>query len=119
VLFTVALAERLRGAGITVNCCHPGPVRTGFASADDTHGFYRFGMVLAQPFLIGPRSGAKPLVQLAADPSLAEVTGKYFARWPLSALPLLGCKPRRPSHVSPEGCSRLWEESEKLVASAG
>jgi NAD(P)-dependent dehydrogenase (short-subunit alcohol dehydrogenase family) len=118
VLFTVELAERLAGSGVTANCCHPGPVRTGFASADDTHGFYRLGMVLAQPFLIGPKSGAKPLVQLAADPGLADVSGKYFARWPMSALPFFGCKPRRPSHVNAERCDRLWAESEQMVASA-
>lgn len=117
VYFTIELAERLAGTGLTVNCCHPGPVRTGFASADDTHGFYRVGMTIAQPFLIGPRSGAKPLVQLAADPSLADITGKYFARWPLAAVPLFGSKPRSPSHVNAERCGRLWAESERLVAS--
>jgi NAD(P)-dependent dehydrogenase (short-subunit alcohol dehydrogenase family) len=118
VLFTVALAERLAGSGVTVNCCHPGPVRTGFGSADDTHGFQRTAMQIATPFLIGPRSGSVPLVVLATDPELASTTGKYFSRWPLSALPLGGVKAHKPSHVSPARAERLWVESEKLVAAA-
>ena len=38
ILFTRELARRLDGTGVTANCLHPGVVRTGFGSADDTRG---------------------------------------------------------------------------------
>jgi NAD(P)-dependent dehydrogenase (short-subunit alcohol dehydrogenase family) len=119
VLFTIELARRLDGTGVTVNCCHPGPVRTGFGSADDTSGMERFGMVLAQPFLIGARRGAAPLVHLAASPKVSGVTGKYFSRRPLAGLPGVRVSPHQVARAArePGAPERLWEESEKLVAS--
>jgi retinol dehydrogenase 14 len=117
VLHAVELARRLEGTGVTANACHPGPVRTGFGSAEDTRGYQRAAMVLARPFLIGPRSGARPLVHAAAAAELEGVSGRYLSRWPLSAAPGARVKPHRPSHVSAERARRLWEESERLIAS--
>jgi NAD(P)-dependent dehydrogenase (short-subunit alcohol dehydrogenase family) len=117
VLYTVELARRLEGTGVTVNCCHPGPVRTGFGSADDTTGFQRLAMVVATPFLVGPKSGARPLVELASRPDVAEVTGKYYSRWPMSAVPGARVAAHPPSHVSAERARLLWDESERLIAS--
>lgn len=118
VLYTLELARRLEGTGVTVNCCHPGPVRTGFGSADDTKGFQRFGMMIATPFMIGPKSGSRPLVELATRPDLAEVTGKYFSRWPMSVLPGARVSPHPPSHASPQLAQKLWERSEEMVTRA-
>ncbi len=67
VLFTVELAERLRGR-VSVNALHPGVVSTKLL----TEGF---GMT-------GPDSvadGAATSVMLALDPEYAHVTGQYFA----------------------------------------
>ncbi|MFI5293013.1 MAG: SDR family NAD(P)-dependent oxidoreductase, partial [Candidatus Limnocylindrales bacterium] len=36
VLFTMELADRLRGTGVTANCCCPGLVATGLAGTDNT-----------------------------------------------------------------------------------
>ncbi len=66
VLFTVELAERLRGR-VSVNALHPGVVSTKLL----TDGF---GMT-------GPDSvadGAATSVMLALDPEYAHVTGQYF-----------------------------------------
>ncbi len=67
VLFTVALAERLRGR-VAVNALHPGVVSTKLLQEG-------FGMT-------GPDSvadGAATSVMLALDPEYADVTGQYFA----------------------------------------
>lgn len=118
VLFTVELARRLDGTGVTANACHPGPVRSGFGRDTDLRGFERFGSTLSRPFLVGPARGAGPLVQLASDPALAGVTGGYFARWPLAYLPGRA-RQRPPARAArdADAARRLWEVSEQLVAS--
>jgi len=68
ILFTYELAERLHGSGITANCLHPGVIGTKLLKA----GFDMDGASLAE--------GAETSVFLAADDSLADVSGKYFVR---------------------------------------
>ena len=77
-------------------------------------------IALSQPFMIGPKRGAVPLVTLAAAPELAGITGKYFARWPLSGIPGAKVKPHRPSRAGRDAASarRLWDESERMIAGA-
>jgi len=113
ILFTMELAERLAGTGVTVNCCHPGAVRSGFASADDTHGVSHLGMRLARPFMIGPARGADPLVSLASSPRWEGVTGIYAVG---GYVP--GVHQHTPSKAArdPKAASMLWTESEQLVA---
>ena len=113
VLFTMELAERLAGTGVTATCCHPGGVRSEFGGAEDTRGLERLTMAVGRPFLVPPSRGAAPLVRLAADPDLEGVTGAYFTG---GYLP--GVHQRTPSRAArdPEAARRLWELSEDLVA---
>jgi NAD(P)-dependent dehydrogenase (short-subunit alcohol dehydrogenase family) len=67
VLFTVELAERLKGSGVTVNCLHPGVVATKLL---DTGWGWSNGLSAAQ--------GAALSVYLAASPAVEQVTGQYF-----------------------------------------
>jgi NAD(P)-dependent dehydrogenase (short-subunit alcohol dehydrogenase family) len=119
VLFTVELARRLDGTGVTANACHPGPVRSGFGRDTDTRGFDRLVSTLSQPFLVGPRRGADPLIQLAADPTLADVTGCYFTRRPLAYFPgrARAVAPARAARDE-QVAARLWAVSEDLVRKA-
>lgn len=112
VLFTMELARRLDPAIVTANCCHPGPVRTGWGAAEDTRGLERFVLMLSRPFLVSARRGAKPLVHLATSPAVEGVTGGYFVG---GYVP--GVHRHRPSRVArdPEAARRLWDESERLV----
>lgn len=112
VLFTMELAQRLVGTGVTATACHPGPVRTGFGSADDTSGFERIGLLVSRPFLVTASRGAEPLVYLAASPEVAGVTGAYF-----SGGYLPGVHQRSPSRAArdPQAARRLWELSDELV----
>jgi NAD(P)-dependent dehydrogenase (short-subunit alcohol dehydrogenase family) len=109
ILFTNELAGRLAGTGVTANCLHPGVVRTGFGSADDTRGVERVSMVLSAPFSIDAARGARTIVYLASSPEVAGRTGGYYVRG----------RERRPSKAArdPEAARQLWETSEALIAS--
>jgi NAD(P)-dependent dehydrogenase (short-subunit alcohol dehydrogenase family) len=111
ILFTMELARRLAGTGVTANALHPGAVASEFGSADDTRGLERVAMVLGRPFLISPERGARTVVYLASSSAVAGVTGGYFVR----------CRMHTPSRAArdPQAARRLWELSEQLLARAG
>lgn len=76
ILFTRELAKRLEGSGVTVNSLHPGVVNTELTRYVPGHQVLSF----IWPFLTKtPKSGAQTTLTCALDPSLANVTGKYFA----------------------------------------
>ncbi|MEH3062314.1 SDR family oxidoreductase [Methylobacterium sp. D53M] len=77
VLFTYALARRLRDSGIAVNAVHPGVVNTGFAK--NTGGLLGAAWALMRPLLITPEKGARTSLHVASDPGLDGVTGRYFS----------------------------------------
>ncbi|MDP4006794.1 SDR family oxidoreductase [Methylobacterium sp. NEAU K] len=78
VLFTYALARRLRADGITVNALHPGVINTGFAK--NTGGLFGTAWSLMRPFLTRPDKGAETSLHVASAPELDGVTGSYFSR---------------------------------------
>ncbi len=78
VLFTYELARRLEGTGVTVNCLHPGVVRTGFGK--DAGGLFAFGLRVIGPFMMSPEKAAGAAVYLASSPELESVTGKHFVK---------------------------------------
>jgi retinol dehydrogenase 12 len=105
VLLTYELAKRLEGTGITVNCLHPGVVRTGFGK--DMGGLFSIGVKLAGPFMMSPEKAAKALVYMATAPELEEVTGKHFAKG----------KEKESSKESHDqsAAARLWQVSTELT----
>jgi NAD(P)-dependent dehydrogenase (short-subunit alcohol dehydrogenase family) len=111
LLFTLELARRLPSSTVTANAAHPGPVRSSFGMDGDLTGFSAWGMRVVRPFEISPRRGAKTSIFLATSPEVADRTGMYWVR----------SKPGHPSRHARDGAAaaRLWEESEKLCASAG
>jgi len=58
VLFTYELARRLDGSGVTVNCVHPGVVRTNFGR-DDSGPVLRLNDAAGAPPSCAPPSGAR------------------------------------------------------------
>ena len=107
MLFTLELARRLEGTGVTANCLHPGTVRTGYGADGDARGFLSFGLKIASPFFLSPAKGARTSVYLASSPEVAGVSGEYFFK----------CKPRTPRKWArdPVAAQRLWQVSEDLV----
>ena len=77
ILFTMELARRLEGTGVTVNALHPGFTATGFAKNN--------GKVMATLVSIfaplvarSPAKGAETSIFLASSPNVEGMTGKYF-----------------------------------------
>ncbi len=78
VLFTYALARRVRADGVSVNALHPGVINTGFAK--NTGGLFGTAWSLMRPFLTTPEKGAETSLHVASDPKLDGVTGRYFSQ---------------------------------------
>jgi NAD(P)-dependent dehydrogenase (short-subunit alcohol dehydrogenase family) len=111
VLFTRELARRAAGSGLTANTAHPGWVRSRFGMDGDTTGKSAFGFRAMRPLQISPRTGAKTSVYLATSPDVATRTGEYWVR-------------SKPGHMGKHArddaaAQRLWDESERLLASVG
>ncbi len=118
VLFTYELAEKLKGTGVTVNCVHPGVVRTHLGEAGGLESFYKevipwvtndvigIGIRIAKLFVGNPKKGAESILHVATSPELEGVTGKYFSKK----------KERKTSEDSydEEEAKRLWNISIKL-----
>lgn len=100
LLMTYEFARQLTEVPVTVNALHPGFVRTGFGR--NNRGLYG-ATVSTLSFLFGirPARGARTSIFLATDPSVAEVTGKYFIRR----------RPRPSSRASYDtaAATRLWD----------
>jgi NAD(P)-dependent dehydrogenase (short-subunit alcohol dehydrogenase family) len=110
IYFARELSRLLDETGITVNALHPGFVRSEFGRGGDLGGIYGWGIkYLASPFAISPEKGARTTVYLGSSPDVDGVSGGYFYK----------CKPTAPSTVAQDdnAASRLWDASEKLVAS--
>jgi NAD(P)-dependent dehydrogenase (short-subunit alcohol dehydrogenase family) len=109
VLFTLELAERLEGTGVTANCCCPGLVATGLAGTENMAD--RVATALSRtPLVRRPDQGARVLVRLATDPAFATRTGEF-----ISSTPLAGLVPAIPSVRDVALRRRLWEATEALL----
>ncbi|XP_055690735.1 retinol dehydrogenase 11-like [Lutzomyia longipalpis] len=104
MLFTRVLARRLKGSGVTVNCLHPGIVKSSLRRND------RVLACIMQPFALfyrSPQMGAQTSIMLAVDPDLEKVSGKYFS----------DCREATPYRIGrdDEMAEWLWTESVRLV----
>jgi len=109
VLFTLELADRLDGTGVTANCCCPGLVATGLAGTDNLTD--RAATALSRtPLVRRPEQGARVLVRLATDPEFAVRTGEF-----ISSTPLAGLLPSIPAVRDVALRRRLWDETEVLL----
>jgi NAD(P)-dependent dehydrogenase (short-subunit alcohol dehydrogenase family) len=101
----------MAGSHVTANAVHPGWVRSRFGMDGDTTAGTSIGMQILRPFQISPARGARTSTFLATSPDAEGKTGMYWVR-------------RKPSQMSAAAqddaaAERLWEESERLLVSAG
>jgi len=85
VMHAFALARRMAGTGISVNCLHPGVVATNLLPR-----WLRVIKPLLTRVVFDAERGALTSVYLALDPSVAGITGRYFDEYqfPRAASPL-------------------------------
>jgi len=105
ILFTYELARRLEGTGVTVNCVHPGPVRTEFTRK--AGGTLSLMSKVLRPIMRSPEVGARTLIYLAIDPEVAAVTGRYF----------VNCKQKKSTGITYDRtiAEKHWRISEELT----
>jgi len=106
VLFANELARRLAGTGVTSNSLHPGSVNTNIWSGAPLWAKPLI-QILFRPFFISAQEGGATIVQLAADPALEGVTGKYFEKG-------VAVEPA-PLARDEALARRLWEVSARMV----
>ena len=104
ILFTVELARRLQGTGVTANCLHPGFVSTSLARDNKVaQVFLRVARVL--PFVKSPEDGATTTLKLATED--VGTSGEYFSD---------GKVARTKDYAKdPVMAARLWDDSAALV----
>ena len=107
VLFTFALADRLKRKGIAVNAVDPGGVATNFARNNGLVPWLKHRLYyLKKGRLLTPSRGAETIVYLASSDDAIGITGKYFQ----------DKKEKEPSDLSMDKAiqEKLWASSVQL-----
>lgn len=107
LLFAKELARRFAGTQKTANALHPGVIRTNLGRHMNAAAWFLFGIV-GPLALKSVAEGAATEVFVATHPSVATVSGQYFADCNVG-------RARRDAE-DPELARKLWEVSEKIVA---
>lgn len=79
-IMTFDLARKLEGTGITVNCVHPGAVKTALGSDNAHNIMLKFIDKLIKFFFLTPKKAAEPILDLVMSPALENMNGKYFVK---------------------------------------
>jgi NAD(P)-dependent dehydrogenase (short-subunit alcohol dehydrogenase family) len=110
-LFTIALADRLRGSNVTVNCLHPGIIRTELGRHMlPTIPLWRKILILPLFYLMIMKTavqGAQTTIYLVISEEVEGVSGKYFG----------DCHEQTPlpKSLNKEVAKRLWRMSEDMT----
>lgn len=107
ILFAKELSRRFEGTKRTANAVHPGVIHTNLARYMNP--LANFALAVAGPLVLKSiEQGAATEVFVATSPSLAGVSGKYFA----------SCNVTKPRAEGDDAAlaKKLWEKSEEIVA---
>ena len=110
ILFTKKLSELTSINNITVNCLHPGFVKTEFGK--NNKGFVSLAIkFLMNFFAITVEEGAKTIIHLANSEDVKDITGKYYYK----------SKIKQPSQYAENKSSadQLWNKSIEMLKNKG
>jgi NAD(P)-dependent dehydrogenase (short-subunit alcohol dehydrogenase family) len=106
LLFSTELARRFTGSRRTANAVHPGVIRTNLQR--HMNPILSVAMALSGPLVLKTvAEGAATQTYVATHPTLAGVSGQYFANCNIA-------RPRADAEDT-ELAARLWEASERIV----
>ena len=110
ILFTKKLSELALKNNITVNCLHPGFVKTGFGK-NNTGVISLIIKSLMSLFAIRVEEGAETIIYLATSNNVKNISGKYFYE----------SKVNKPSNFAENNKSadNLWDLSIKILKNKG
>jgi NAD(P)-dependent dehydrogenase (short-subunit alcohol dehydrogenase family) len=89
VMFTLELAERLKGTGVTATCMHPGAVNTSFGANNKGLGTLCSGR--SSRLCVRPEQGADTVIYLASSPDVEGMTAS-ISRIARPSSPLAGLR---------------------------
>ena len=110
ILFTKKLSDLTSKNNITVNCLHPGFVKTEFGK--NNKGFVSLAIkFLMNFFAITVEEGAKTIIHLANSEDVKDITGKYYYK----------NKIKQPSQYAENKSSadQLWNKSIEMLKNKG
>ena len=110
ILFTKKLSELTSINNITVNCLHPGFVKTEFGK--NNKGVISLAIKLLMNFFaITVEEGAKTIIHLAKSEDVKDITGKYYYK----------SKIKQPSQYAENKSSadQLWNKSIEILKNKG
>jgi len=105
VLFTVELARRLQGTGVTTYSLHPGGVATKIRYSLPAPLLFLSNVFLYM--MKSPDEGAQTSIYCSVEPGIEAHNGKYFS----------DCQLKEPSLLSKDAAlaKKLWEATEHIV----
>ena len=110
ILFTKKLSDLTSKNNITVNCLHPGFVKTEFGK--NNKGIISLAIKLLMNFFaITVEEGAKTIIHLANSEDVKDITGKYYYK----------SKIKQPSQYAENKSSadQLWNKSIEMLKNKG
>ena len=110
ILFTKKLSDLTSKNNITVNCLHPGFVKTEFGK--NNKGVISLAIKLLMNFFaITVEEGAKTIIHLANSEDVKDITGKYYYK----------SKIKQPSQYAENKSSadQLWNKSIEILKNKG
>jgi NAD(P)-dependent dehydrogenase (short-subunit alcohol dehydrogenase family) len=106
VYFSLELARRVEGTGVTVNAVDPGPVASNIA-ANNQGLLYSIARPMIRYLFPSAARAARTCLLVATDPALETSSGGYWRSRARRALPL--------KQPAPELAAGLWRESVRLT----